>query len=144
MAGSRIPLPRYEHLPEGVYFHHRHAGDSTQLVLQVPNEDRSDSETYVVNRDDSSHQCWLEGLTNSRQLINLIAYAPHVAFCVRTGYVEELPDLDAPNPNTVRITQARVEAARSNQDGWFGARRLGRIPSVSPFRRRLMGRGRVR
>ena len=145
MAGARIPLPKHTELPEGVYFHPRLPGDSKQIILQVPNEDRSDSETYLVNLDESAHKGWMEALSHSRQLLDLIAYAPHVAYCVTTGYAEELPDLDAPNVNQMRVALARQEADRSaGMQQRFGGASRRSVPPPSRFRQSLMGRGQMR
>lgn len=143
MAGKRIPLPKRSELPEGVYFHREDPLDR-QLILQVPDADRADSQTYVVDLDDSAHKCWMEALLNSRQLLTILEYAQHVAYVVTTGYVEEIPDMDAPSAVQQIVARARRDAGRHQtaQRRFFARRRA--VPGISAHRRALMGRERFR
>lgn len=141
MAGKRIPLPKYSELPEGVYFHREDSLDR-RLILQVPDADRADSQTYVVDLDDSAHKGWVEGLRNSRQLLAILEYAQHVAYVVTTGYIEEIPDLDEPSAVQKIVSQARRDAGRHQATQRRFAGR-STVPEMSAFRQALMGRERL-
>ena len=110
MAGTRIRLPNYDSLPAGVYFHQEDPGER-RIVLQVPNEDRSDSETYIVDLDDTINKSWIEGLPNSRNLLTALGWALHIAYSPRTGHFEEMSDLDMPTDASMNIARARKGAA---------------------------------
>ena len=146
MSGTRIRLPRYASLPEGVYFHQEVPADR-RVVLQVPNEDRSDSETYIIDLDDMIHSAWMSGLSNSRNLLTTMGWARHVAYCPRTGYFTEMADLDDVPETTKRIAAARNEASVD-----FAADRMSvklrrlrqSTPGPSRLRRALTGGGRRR
>jgi len=143
MTGTRIRLPRYDALQEGVYFHQDTPSDR-RVVLQIPNEDRSDSETYVLDLDDTIHKAWLDGLQNSRNLLTTFGWAMHIAFCPRTGHFEEMPDLDEPSTASLQIAKARREASfEQTADRLTVHRRLRRpVPGPSKLRRALAGRRR--
>lgn len=150
--GVRIPLPRYDQLPEdGVLFHWRYPGDSSELILQVPDEAQEDSESYIVRRrDDTVHKAWLEGLRNSRNLLAMLDYAQHVAYFPSEGYFEEVADLDEVSPVAQNFAKARAEASfERNGDRLRNTfRRRRRVPPMSKLRRTLQGqhrsRGRIR
>jgi hypothetical protein len=108
-----IPLPRYDTLPEGVYLHRRFKGDVRVFILQVPDADRSDSETYILDLTKTVHASWVEGLKNSRNLLSVLQYAEHVAYCPRTGHFEEMPDLDEVSQVTQTIALARKDASET-------------------------------
>lgn len=142
MTGTRIRLPHYDSLPEGVYFHQDTPGDS-RLVVQIPNEDRTDSETYVLDLEDTIHKTWLEGLENSRNLVTTLGWAHHVAYCPRTGYFEEMPDLDEPSEASKQIARARTEASfEQTADQMLARVRRRNVPPPSKLRMALAGRRR--
>lgn len=147
MVGTRIKLPHYDSLPEGVYFHQDTPGFK-RVILQVPNEDRSDSETYVVDLEDFVHIAWMEGLSNSRNLLATLEYAQHIAFCPRTGFFQEMPDLDEPTETAKRVARARRDASfEQSVDKLTVARRTHlrrQAPGPSKLRRALAGRRRGR
>lgn len=119
----RIPLPKYETLPEGIYFHRRYKHDVHAFVVQIPDDARLDSETHVIDLRDSMHKSWVEGLKNSRNLLTTLQWAEHVAFCPRTGYFEEMPDLDEVSPIAKVVAQARSEAGDAVKADRFFAQR---------------------
>lgn len=142
MTGTRIRLPHYDALPEGVYFHQEFPGEK-RLVVQIPNEDRTDSETYVLDLEDTIHAAWLDGLKNSRNLTTTLGWAKHLAYCPRTGYFEEMPDLDEPTDASKKIAQARKEASyEQTNDQMLTRLRRRRVPPPSKLRRALAGRRR--
>lgn len=149
MTAPVLPLPRYDTLPEGVYFHRRFKGDVHVFILQVPDEDRVDSETHIVDLNKTIHRAWVEGLKNSRNLLTTLQWAEHVAFCPRTGHFEEMPDLDAVSEVAQTVALARKEAAFDRNSGYLRSRhrRQSKDWGPSPLRRALSGergRGRIR
>ena len=138
MAGDRIPLPRYGLLPEGVYFHREDPSDD-RVILQIPNADRTDSETHIISLEDTIHKGWLEGLKNSRALLTTLQWAQHIAYCPRTGYFEEMADLDEPNEMQKIVAFARKEASfAASADRFSALHRRRKMPAkASPLRRAL-------
>lgn len=140
MAGTRIPLPKYDALPEGVYFH-REDPRWPRVILQIPNEDRSDSESYVLDIEDTIHSAWLEGLKNSRHLLTTMSWARHIAYCPRTGHFEEMSDLDDVSETAKRVALARRDASYAQRDDRFAAHRQSRrAMGPSKLRTALGGR----
>jgi hypothetical protein len=135
----RVPLPPRDSLPEWVFFHREHPSDK-RIVLQVPNEDQSDSATFVVDTEDTIHRAWMEGLANHARLRDLLSYAQHAAFCPRTGYVEEIPDFDAPSDTAIAFAYAQMTASYMVQQR---AERMQRrlAPPMSQLRMFLTQRG---
>ena len=144
MAGTRIRLPHYDMLPEGVYLHQEDPADR-RIVLQVPNEDRSDSETYIVDLEDTIHSTWLEGLKNSRNLVTTLGWSKHIAYCPSTGHFEEMADLDEPSLVAMRVVAARQDASfEQTNDRQVAARRRRSVPGISKLRMALSGRRGIR
>jgi hypothetical protein len=106
---TRVPLPRYNTLPELVIFHREHPADP-QVIMAVPNEDRTDAQTYVVRMDNESDIGWLEGLPASRDLRDLLTMEMHIAYCPRTGHTQPIEDLDQPTRHQLAIMEARYFA----------------------------------
>jgi hypothetical protein len=143
---TRIPLPRYETLPEGVYFHRRFEHDVRVFILQVPDVDRLDSETHIVDLGKTMHSAWMEGLKNSRSLLTALGWAPHVAYCPKTGHFEEMAELDAVSPVAEKIALARKEASYSRSEDRLLNRRHRRQEANrwGPSKLRVALGGRVR
>lgn len=140
MSGTRIRLPNYDSLPVGVYFHQEHPSER-RVVLQVPNEDRSDSETYLVDLDDLVSKTWIEGLPNSRNLLTTLGWALHIAYAPRTGHFEEMPDLDMPSDASKNIARARQSASfQQTADRVNVMQRRRALPAPSKLRRALSAR----
>jgi len=137
-----VPLPAPRTLPEGVLLHREHPAD-LEVVLQVPNAERSDFETYIIDMEDPAHRAWLDGLKNSRMLKDMLAWAKHVAYMPHTGHYQEMPDLDKPNQMMMLFNQARQQASRERSIERMFIMRKRRVPPVSRLRRALSG-GRVR
>ena len=127
-----IPLPEYVNLPGGVYFHRSHPSDP-ELVLQVPDAAKQDSETYIVDLTNPTQRAWLDGLKNSRELLNLLSWAPHVAYATTTGYVQEMMDLDAIGRVPKLVADMRARQAAKTPREFFAS--TARLPLRSPIRR---------
>jgi hypothetical protein len=109
-VATKVPLPRYNALPELVIFHREHPAEP-QVILQVPtNEDRTDSQTYIIRMDNEADVGWVEGLPNSRDLRDLLTMTMHVAYCPRTGHTAEIDDLDMPTRHQLMLAEARFFA----------------------------------
>jgi hypothetical protein len=134
MTAPRVPLPNAANLPEWVFFHREHPAEQ-RLILQVPDEHHEESETHVVNLEDTIHRCWIDGLKHSRGLMDLLTYAQHAAYCPRTGHVEEIPDLDTPSDVTIKFAMARHHAATVQSER---TSRRRQVPAVSTLRQYLM------
>lgn len=107
-------------------------------MLQVPNTDRTDSETYVVDLDHSDHAVWFDLLPHSRALRDLLTMAQHVAYCPRSGHTSEIADLDTPSLAAVALAEARQGAVGSSPVfERFFAQRQTMVPGVSNLRRSL-------
>lgn len=135
----QIPLPAYDTLPEGVYFHREHPADP-ELILQIPDAGREDFQTYPIDLDDSVHLNWIKGLKNSRSLRNTLSWARHVAYAPETGHFQEMPDLDTPSESMKMFTQARREASQQAVVARQFALRQRAVPRTSSLRKSLMGR----
>jgi hypothetical protein len=133
-----VPLPRYETLPIGVYFHREHPSDN-QVILQIPNAERTNSETHMLDLQNQTHKSWVDGLTNSRQLLCVLKFAKHVAYKPSTGHCEEMPDLDAESYGAQLVTEARSEAQRRSFVDQLMMRRHNRSFVVPPFMQSLLG-----
>jgi hypothetical protein len=110
-----VPLPRQDALPEGVIFHREHPAEP-RLVLQIPNAQLNDSETYVVKLDDPTHKAWFEALKNHSDLSYQLGMDMHVAFCPRTGHVQPLKDVDEPSPMAFAMAMAHYFGAPAKAD----------------------------
>jgi hypothetical protein len=131
---TRVPLPAVGALPEMVLFHRDNPAEPI-IVLQVPNADRTDSETYVLDLEHSDHAMWLDGLPFSRALKDALMLAPHIAYCPRTGHHSEVADLDEPSLAALAIMDARQQAGGSSPVfEKFFARRASIAPPVSRLR----------
>jgi hypothetical protein len=134
---TRVPLPHPRELPDLVLFHRDDPAEPT-VVLQVPNTDRTDSETYVVDLDHSDHAVWFDLLPHSRALRDLLTMAQHVAYCPRSGHTSEIADLDTPSLAAVALAEARQGAVGSSPVfERFFAQRQTMVPGVSNLRRSL-------
>ena len=100
-------LPAYKSLPPSVYFHRDDPRD-TQIILQVPNAAKTDSETYLLDLEEGECRGWLEGLPNSGRLRSFLDGAQHVAFHTQSGAVFEIDDLDASGPMEQFVKAARA------------------------------------
>lgn len=128
---TAIPLPKYAALPNLVIFHREHPGEPI-LLMQVPtNEARSEFETYYVKLEVAEHKGWFDRLPNAKGLLDKLGYVMHVAFCPQTGYMQEMPDLDAPNDMAMAVGFARQMAGADPQQGAVERRR--RIEAVAPM-----------
>lgn len=138
---KRLPLPHRNDLPEMVLFHREHPSEP-MVILQVPNEGRTDSETYVIDLEDSTHRMWVEDLPNSRELRDKMSVAQHIAFSPRTGHVQEVEDLDQIGEMAMMFADARSRAAavRTPVFERLAIRRRTRdLPGVSLLRQMLGG-----
>lgn len=104
---SRVPLPKYSVLPQRILFHRDHPADP-QVILQIPNEDETDSETYRLDLERGEDLAWLEGLQRSRELRDLLTMEQHVSYAPATGISEAIADLDTPNEMELAIAEARA------------------------------------
>ena len=68
---KRLDLPKIGDLPKMVLFHRDHPAEP-RVVLQIPNEDRTDAETYVLRMDRPSDVVWLNALKGARSGPNRI------------------------------------------------------------------------
>ncbi len=123
-----------------ILFHRDHPAEP-RVVLQVPNEDRTDAETYVLSMDRPADVAWLNHLPRARELKDALMVSQHVAMDPTTGHLQEIADLDEPTLIEQVIHDARTQAAprRPTQDRAAAAKRRSRqhVPPVSPFRRYL-------
>jgi hypothetical protein len=144
---SKVPLPRYVTLPEVVLFHREDPRDPT-VILQVPNADKTDAQTYVLSLESGADIGWLEGLPNPKELRHQLDLEMHLAYCPQTGHWKAIEDLDAPGPFQQFMERARAEGAHQGESPidklWTRSRLGGRAaPIISPLRQALVGRGRL-
>ena len=140
---ARVPLPAKADLPELVLFHRDHPSEP-QVILQVPNEDRTDSETFVIDLENQGHIAWLESLPCARELKDQFMLSQHVSYCPRTGFIRDIPDLDEPSVFALQLAESRRKASggASIFDRYFARRATQRghgqqVPGVSKMRRAL-------
>jgi hypothetical protein len=140
---ARVPLPKVGSLPEVVLFHREDPRDPT-VVLQIPNEDRTDAATYMLDLENMGDVGWLEGLPNPKELRNALDMEMHIAYCPQTGHFKAIEDLDAPTPVQGFLEKARREGAYAGNSIidrlWTRARLGRRAPIESPLRQALAGR----
>jgi len=139
---KRLPLPKKDMLPEMVIFHRDYPGEP-RVILQVPNDDKTHAETYVLRMDKTEDTSWLGFLPCSKELKNLLSMDQHVAFNTRTGDCWPIEDFDAPTAVELAIGHARTAQnprERSFQDLAASKRRNRVSAPVSPLRRWLGGR----
>jgi len=143
---KRLPLPKVGDLPKVVLFHRDHPTDP-RVVLQVPNDDFTASETYLIRMDLQEHLAWFIHLPRERDLKESLSAAQHIRFDTRTGDIEEIPDIDEPTPLQRFVAKGRrqrqLQEASAGVPRFSFMRRKRPIPS-SPFRQYLEGRGRLR
>jgi hypothetical protein len=141
---TELPLPKPSELPEGVLFHRDHPSDD-RIVMQLPNADRTDAETWVLRPSKFEHSAWLGALKNTRELQDMLTLEQHVAYCPSTGHCEAVADIDTPSPTAMLIACARFMADRTvapSIENYFVRRRAGergRSPMVSTLRLALGG-----
>jgi len=143
---KRLPLPMCDKLPEVVLFHRDHPTDP-RVVLQVPNDDFTDSETYIIRMDVQDQAVWLEHLPRVRDLRESLSAAQHVKYNTRTGAIEEMPDIGAPTPMERFVAAGRKQrqmAERMSAVNRASFMRRRRPMPATPFRRYLEGKGRLR
>ena len=137
---KRLELPTKDKLPKMVLFHRTHPSEP-RVVLQIPNEDRTDAETYVIRMDRPSDVVWLESLPRARAVKDALMVEQHFALDTNTGHIQPIGDLDALSPVEKVIREARTKGAprRSDQDRIAVRRRRSKnhVPPVSAFRRYL-------
>jgi hypothetical protein len=126
----RVPLPACCDLPVGVYFHREHPSDK-RIVLQIPNTDRTASETHAIDLDNHEHKKWMADLKNSHQLSSMLEYASHVAYDTKTGYCVTMVDLDAPSRGAELLAGARRSAGGKSLVDQMLVRRERRGDSTS-------------
>lgn len=140
---KRLELPKIGDLPKMILFHRDHPADP-RVVLQIPNEDRTDAETYVLSMERPSDVVWLNALPRARELKDKLMVAQHIAMDTTTGYIQEIEDLDALTTVEEIIREARLKGAprAATQDRIAATKRRARqhVPPVSPFRRYLGSR----
>jgi len=137
---TRLRLPKHDSLPEGVYFH-KERPSVPEIVMQVPNADRTSSETYLIDLSDRENKDWFETLLRSKQLYDLLQCAGHAAYKPANGHCEELPDLDKVPRSASLIANAHRDMSNC---GFLDRRIIGRLtrqhktpPLMSALKRRL-------
>src|ERR1700676_915312 len=138
---ARLPLPKHDSLPVTILFHRDHPRDPV-IVLQVPNADRTDSETYILRTDRADDMDWLDKLPGASSLRDQLTVEQHLAYDVKSGYTKALADLDAPTEMAQLVKNARDQA----KNGSFVSRLHAvanhtRNPAMAALRRALCGRG---
>jgi|CXWL01.1.fsa_nt_gi hypothetical protein len=134
----RVPLPRYADLPKVVLFHRAHPTDPT-VILQLPNEDRTDSETYRLDLEREGDRGWIEGLPGGRDVLYKLTMEMHIAYEPATGGMRAIADLDEPTMRQQEIALARLEASRTANGAQRSTLRSRRhVPPPSTFRLGLM------
>lgn len=109
---ARLPLPKHEKLPETVLFHRDHPSDPI-IVLQIPNEDASDSETYILRTDRADDMEWMDKLVRAGDLRDKLTMEMHVAHDVKSGFLTAIDDIDAPSFMARNLQTARAQASTS-------------------------------
>lgn len=104
---ARVPLPKHAELPETILFH-RDAPADPVLLLQIPNADRTDAETHIINLERAEDGDWLERLPRSRELRDLLTMEQHVSYCPGTGYMKGIADLDTPTDMQLAVGDAHL------------------------------------
>lgn len=137
---ERLELPKIGDLPKVVLFHREHPAEP-HVVLQIPNEDRTDAETYVLRMDRPSDLVWLKALPRARIVLDELSVSQHFALDTETGAIQEIRDLDEMRPAEKVIRQARLEGAPRRYDrdrkASVARRSPQHLPPVSPLRRYL-------
>jgi hypothetical protein len=119
-------------LPGSVYFHRE--SPTSEIILQVPNNDRTDSETYILDPEgDADHRLWMERLPESKRLTDLLTWAQHVAYDTMTGHAAEMTDLDA-TPRGQRL----MAEAHADKGGRFTFARRQTMPLGEPHLRQSL------
>lgn len=140
---SRVPLPKYASLPEVVLFHREDPRDP-RVILQVPNADKTDAQTYIIMLDRGDDLGWIEGLPNAKYLRNELDMEAHIAYCPQTGHYKAIEDLDAPTPHQEFLEKARREGGHGGnsimEQLWTRARLSARKMEPSPLRQALGSR----
>lgn len=140
---ARLPLPKHESLPAMVVFHRDHPRDPV-ITLQIPNGDRTDSETYILRTDRPDDMEWLDKLVGAQALRDKLTMEQHVAFDTQSGFMRALADLDTPGPMAAMVRDAQAQARNSSfAAGLRSAVRRGPNIPISPLRQAL-SRGRQR
>lgn len=139
---AKVPLPQPDTLPATVVFHRESPVDE-MIVLQVPNADRTEAETYVLRTTNVDDMLWIERLKHGKELKTLLTMEQHVAFDPGTGHMQPIRDLDAPSDLQFAIGMARHDIDNPPFQRAFDPNRIGgfgRAPS--PFRQWLIGKPR--
>ncbi len=88
-------------------FHRDHPTDP-RVVLQVPNEDRTDAATYIIRMDVPEQAVWLDHLPRCNFLKESLSAAQHIRFDTETGDITEIEDIDAPTPVELAVRKGRT------------------------------------
>ena len=134
----KLRLPDSQGFPQVVMFHREHPSDP-MLVLQVPNLDATDSETYRIRLDRDADRAWMNRLQGSKRLLDLLQMEMHVAYEAATGACIGLPDADRRNPMTEMVQDARRMAGSQAAHQASRERRVRKVPAMSRHRMNLRG-----
>lgn len=140
--GQRVPLPKYTALPSAVLFHRKHPADP-QIILQIPNEDRTGTlASHVLYTDREGDYAWLANLLNGRALLDKLKGELHVAYYPADGHIQAIKDLDMPGEFASVVADARTLARSPFFDRQHSMARRARvnIAPVSSLRRWLGGK----
>jgi hypothetical protein len=135
---ARLPLPKHDALPSTVIFHRDHPRDE-RIVLQIPNEARTDSQTYVLRTDRTEDMDWIEKLIGASALRDKLTMEKHVAYDTKSGFTQAIDDLDQPTwiEQNLRAARAQAQSTPFMQRLHTAAR--GRDLPVPPLRRFILG-----
>jgi len=139
--GKQLPLPKVGDLPVLILFHREHPTDP-RLILQIPNDDFTQSETHIIRMDIPEQAAWLGHLPRARDLKCALKMSKHIKFYTDTGFIQEMPDLDEPSRIEAEVARARSIGAMGHgpqrDRAQVAQRRRATVP-VSALRRYLGG-----